>query len=120
MLLAYFRCSSATSGGVPAVGLSSGRARDSQVDSGIASVGGAGSRRPIRLPQQPGCIKILRFFCDVILTNLLVGSIFGHITPNDFNDALDRKNWMLNFNRILLNSNNDKINISYPEDTLHI
>ena len=27
---------------------------------------------------------------------------------------------MLNFNRILLNSNNDKINISYPEDTHHI
>ena len=43
--------------------------------------------------------------------------IFGHITPND---ALDRKNWMLNFNRILLNSNNDKINISYPEDTHRI
>ena len=26
-------------------------------------------------PQQPGCIKILRFFCDVILTNLLVGRV---------------------------------------------
>ena len=25
--------------------------------------------------QQPGCIKILRFFCDVILTNLLVGRV---------------------------------------------
>ena len=35
---------SATSGGVPTVGLFSGRARDSQVDSGIASVGDA--RKP--------------------------------------------------------------------------
>ena len=43
--------------------------------------------------------------------------MFGYITPND---ALDRKNWMLTFNHILLNSNNDKINVSYPEDTHRI
>ena len=59
---------SSTVGGVPAVGLSSGRARGSQVDSGIASAGGRGQpaasqiAQARRLPSQkegPGEYRVL-------------------------------------------------------------
>ena len=53
---------SATSGAVPAVGLSSGRARDSQVDSGIASVGSTGGPLP--------CLALRSYVLDGTRTKL--------------------------------------------------